>query len=284
MAKRRALGKGLGALIPQVPKTETKEADGKLRELDISQIVPNPEQPRKVFDEEALKELAESIKNQGLLQPLVVREYEGNYQIVVGERRWRASQIAGLRSVPVLLHDTDDTKVLELALVENIHRQDLNPMEEAWAYQTMVDRLELTQEEVAQRVGKDRSTVSNTLRLLKLHDDVKKRLLDRQIEMGHARALLALDDQIGQRELCDEVISQQLNVRQVEQRVKALQTGQKKKLKPKISPFIKDAEEKLSLTLESKVAIKPGKRGGKIEIKYSSEKELQRLFDLLSNE
>lgn len=284
MVKRRALGKGLGALIPQVPAA-AQETESKLREMDISQIVPNPEQPRKVFDQEALKELAESIKNQGLLQPLVVREYQGNYQIVVGERRWRASQLAGLRTIPVLLHDTDDTKVLELALVENIHREDLNPLEEAWAYQMMVNRLELTQEEVAKRVGKDRSTVSNTLRLLKLHDDVKKRLLDRQIEMGHARALLALDDQITQREICEEVIQQQLNVRQVEQKVKAVQSGQQKsKVKPQISPFIKDAEEKLSLSLQSKVLIKPGKRGGKIEIKYSSDKELQRLFDLMSNE
>jgi ParB family chromosome partitioning protein len=219
-----------------------------------------------------------------MLQPLVVRKHGVGYQIIVGERRWRAAQLAGLRSVPALLHDTDDTHVLELALVENIHREDLNPLEEAWAYQMMVDRLALTQEEIAARVGRDRSTVANTLRLLKLHDDVKKHLLEGRIEMGHARALLAMEDPIGQRELCAEVITRGLNVRQVEQRVKALQGDRKKRARAKPSPFIRDAEDRLSGHLQAKVAIRSGARGGRIEIRFNSDKELERLFELLMNE
>lgn len=282
MTKRKALGRGLGALIPQVdPNGEGKSL---LQQIDIDLIAPNPDQPRKKFTEEALQDLADSLKTQGMLQPLVVRRHGIGYQIIVGERRWRAAQLAGIRSVPALLHDTDDTHVLELALVENIHREDLNPLEEAWAYQMMVDRLALTQEEIANRVGRDRSTVTNTLRLLRLHDDVKKHLLEGRIEMGHARAILALEDPISQRELCSEVIARGLNVRQVEQRVKKLQGGNRKKARAKANPFIRDAEDRLSSHLQAKVAIRNSTRGGRIEIKYNSEKELERLFELLMNE
>ena len=279
MAKRKALGKGLGALIRDVAPDSHKD---RLIEVDISEISPNPSQPRTVFDDKALAELAASIKNQGILQPLVLRREGAGYQIIVGERRWRASQKAGLKKVPAIVHDSDDDQMLEFALVENIQRQDLNPLEEARAYQLMVDRLEITQEEVARRVGKDRSTVTNMLRLLKLHDDVKNRLIEGRIEMGHARALLALPDAIAQRELCEETIRRGLTVRQVESRVKELKSGKTvQKKKAKRDPFIKDAEERLSGSLQSRVSIKPGKQGGKIEIRYASDEDLQRLFDRL---
>lgn len=277
MAKRKALGKGLGALIPTV--TPEGPEENKLKEVDISQISPNPSQPRIYFDEAALDELAASIKQRGILQPLVVRKHGIGFQVIVGERRWRAAQKAGLSKVPVIVQETDEDDMLELALIENIQRADLNPLEEAKAYALMVDRLDLTQEEVAERVGKNRSTVTNTLRLLKLHDDVKKQLLDGSIEMGHARALLALDDLIAQRELSSTIIADKLTVRQVEQKVKSLKRRSKPRRKTRVDPFITDAEQQLSKRLEAKVSIKTGKKGGKIEIKYGSEKDLQRLYD-----
>jgi ParB family chromosome partitioning protein len=279
MAKRKALGKGLDALIPRVRPTDDK---GRVLQVDIDQIEPSPSQPRRRFGEESLKELADSIRQKGILHPLLVRRLGVGYQLVVGERRWRAAQVAGLRTVPALLHDTDDTDSLELALVENIHREDLNPLEEARAYQMMVERLGLTQEQVASRVGRDRSTVANTLRLLRLHDDVKKSLLDGEIDMGHARAILALDDTIAQRELCKETVRLGLNVRQVERRVRSITGSERARPKPKPDPFIRDAEERLSRSLQARVAIKKGARGGKIEIRFNSESELQRLFDLLA--
>ena len=285
MAKRKALGRGLGALIPEVPAA-MEAAAGRLLELDIGQIDPNPSQPRKKFDEEALSELAESIRAQGIVQPLVVRRAGERYQIIVGERRWRAAQKAGLLKVPALLNDTDDQSVLELALIENVHREDLNPIEEASAYQMLIDRLGLTQEEVADRVGRKRSTVANTLRLLRLHDDVKGRLIAGDIDMGHARALLAVDDPFRQRELCAVVIERGLNVRQVEQLVRRAQKAEKKPAQSPSSPgkdvFTRDAEERLGRSLGAPVIIKPRRKGGKIEITYFSDDDLQRLFEQLT--
>jgi ParB family transcriptional regulator, chromosome partitioning protein len=280
MTKRKALGKGLGALIPRVTPEDQRD---RVHRVDISQIKPNPDQPRKRFDGESLDELAASIRKQGILQPLVVRKHGADYQIIVGERRWRAAQRAGLEQVPVLVYETDDAHMTILALVENIQREDLNPLEEARAYQLMIDNLGLTQEQVAEGVGKSRATVTNTLRLLKLHDDVKKRLLNNEIEMGHARALLSLSDTIAQRELCREVIRAGMTVRQVEARVKKMQKpGRKQNAPRKRDPFVRDAEERLARSLQAPVQIKQGRKGGKIEIKYSSGDDLQRLFDVLT--
>jgi ParB family chromosome partitioning protein len=281
MAKRKALGKGLGALIPSSSGSGGPEGSNALLELDISQVKPNRDQPRTRFEQQALEELSASIKEHGILQPLVVRKTGDGYQIIVGERRWRAAQMAGLRKVPALLQESDDVHALELALIENIQRQDLNPLEEAQAYQMLIDRFDMTQEQVAERVGRDRSTVTNILRLLRLHDDVKKELLNGTIEMGHARALLAISDVISQREICSEIIKKNLTVREVENRVKKNAAGKKPARKAQTNPFIKEAEMKLSQQLESRVEIKPGARGGKIVLKYSSEKELNRLYDLL---
>lgn len=278
MAKRQALGKGLGALLPS---SRGSEAGSALLELDISQIKPNPDQPRSTFDQTALEELAASIKEHGILQPLVVRKAGGGYQIIVGERRWRAAQLAGLHKVPALLQESDDVNALEIALIENIQRQDLNPLEEANAYQMLVDRFELTQEQVAERVGKDRSTVSNMIRLLRLHDDVKKFLAQGKLEMGHARALVSLPDVIAQRELANEIVKNNLTVREVENRVKGGSKIKKSRKKTKQDPFVKDAAHQLSEKLQSRVDIKPGARGGKIEIRYASDKELNRLYELL---
>jgi ParB family chromosome partitioning protein len=282
-AKRKALGKGLGALIPQARK-DTEVREGILLEVDIDLLSPNPDQPRRAFGRESIAELAESIKTQGIVQPLVVRRVGEGYQIIVGERRWRAAQEAGLRKVPALLHDTDDAAALEIALVENVHREDLNPIEEAHAYKMLVERLGLTQEEVADRVGRKRSTVANTLRLLRLHDDVKGHLLAGKIDMGHARALLPVEDPFRQRELCEEVVRRGLNVRQVEGLVRRELKGKGKPAAPKPvkDVFLRDAEERLSRRLEAPVKIKPGKRGGKIEVSYFSDADLQRLFEKLS--
>ena len=285
MVKRKALGRGLGALIPEAPASP-EAASGRLLDLDIGQIAPNPNQPRKTFDEESLNDLAESIRAQGIVQPLVVRRVGKEYQIVVGERRWRAAQKAGLLKVPALLFDTDDEATLELALIENIHREDLNPIEEANAYQVLIERLGLTQEEVAERVGRKRSTVTNTLRLLRLHDDVKGRLLSGEIDMGHARALLAVEDSFRQRELCAIVVKRGLNVRQVEQLVRRDQKSPKKAASPAPLPgkdiFIRDAEERLGRSLEAPVNITPRRKGGRIEITYFSDTDLQRLFERLN--
>lgn len=278
MVKRKALGRGLDALIPQTTSQEPGEA---VREIDIDLISPNPNQPRKVFKEEALKELADSIAKKGILQPLLVRRQGAGYQIVVGERRWRAAQLASLRAVPVLQYDTTDAELLEIAIIENIHREDLNPLEQAKAYQMMIDQLGLTQEQVAERVGKDRSTITNILRLLRLHVDVKNHLIEGNISMGHARALLAVDDLFAQCEMCEEVVRLGLTVRQVELRVKQLAKGIRKTAKPAPDPFLKDASIRLSNSLQAKVGIRRGRRGGKIEIKFSSDEELQRLFDRL---
>jgi ParB family chromosome partitioning protein len=282
MAKRRALGKGIGALIPE-GSLSTAAAGARLLEIDIERIMPNPNQPRKRFNEEALRELADSIGAQGIVQPLVVRKVGEDFQIIVGERRWRAAQLAGLRKVPALLHDTDDAEALEMALVENIHREDLNPVEEASAYRMLVERLGLTQEEVAERVGRKRATVANTLRLLKLHDDVKDRLAAGEIDMGHARALLAIEDTFRQRELCERVIRGGLNVRQVERLVRAELKSAKPRSRPKPEPdvFLRDAEERLSQHLGAPTRIRSSRKGGRVEISYFSEDDLQRLFEML---
>jgi len=288
MAKRKALGKGLGALIPEVAPSGD---EGRLLEIDLDLISPNPDQPRQRFGEESLRELAASIRSVGVVQPLVVRRAGEGYQIVIGERRWRAAQTAGLRRVPALLHDTDDGAALELALVENLHREDLNPLEEASAYRMLVERLGLTQEEVAERVGRKRSTVANTLRLLRLHDDVKGRLAAGAIEMGHARAMLALEEPTAQRDLCREVVRRGLSVRQVEKKVREIQIGAGgkgvegaaggRRAAPPVDAFIADAERRLSRSIEAPVTIRPGKKGGTITISYASDDDLQRLFELL---
>jgi len=274
--QKKVLGRGLGALIP----SKAEAAPGFL-ELAIDQISPNPYQPRKTFNESSIDELARSVKQHGIVQPLVVTRAGDRFKLIAGERRFRAAQKAGLRTVPVVVKD--DFKAgdaLQIALIENIQREDLNPMEEANAYHQLHQEFGLTQEEISKRVGKERSTVANFLRLLKLPDTVKKLLAAGQLSMGHARALLAVDSTKKQEQLADRVVRRNLNVRQTELLASesSPKTVEKKKEKEK-DVFTRDAEEKLQRTLRTKVEIDRRRRGGVIQIRFASEEDLIRIYD-----
>lgn len=285
MEKRPALGKGLSALIPDAP--EERRGMG-LTEVDVDLISPNEHQPRHQFEDGRLDELARSIKANGVIQPIVVRKIDGGYQIIAGERRWRAAQRAGLTRVPIVTKEITaghDAQLLEMALVENIQREDLNPIDEAAAYERLSTEFKMTQEEIAAAVGKDRSSVANHLRLLKLPQEVRAEVADGRLSMGHARALLAVADEGGQREIAREVIAQNLSVRETEARVKRL--GRTAASQPGVpaGPDVhtRAAQEKLRMTLGTRVRIVRKGHGGKIEIDFGSEDELQRLYERLVN-
>ena len=279
---RKALGRGLSALFTQM---QTIESD--LIELDIDLLYPTDTQPRKIFKEEKLNELAESIKTNGIIQPIVVRRDGERFQIIAGERRWRAAQIAGLRKVPCLVRDVSDENVLEISLIENIQREDLNPIEEASAYKRLLDVLAISQEEIAKRVGKDRSSITNALRLLKLPSEIQQLVEEEKLSMGHARALLSLDSADQQLLLANEIIEKTLSVRETERLVREPQTyeqdgsASQSKSANRKDPNIAAAEQKLSKGLAAPARIKFLKEGGIIEIKFSSSDDLSRLFDLL---
>ncbi len=284
---RKALGKGINALIPDfemgVPESH-ENGPAKNTELLIDEISPNRFQPRKYFDDDKLEELVTSIRDNGVLQPIVVQKVEAGYELVVGERRWRASKKAGLKKIPALIREVTDAQALELAIIENIHRQDLNPIEEADAYAHLSDEFALTQEMIAKRVGKSRTAVTNTLRLLKLSRNIKEDLISGKISMGHARALLGLDN-AGQREaLRKEIFKQDLTVRQTESRVSRLKQPVPTKpvsLVSKKNIFIKDLAKELERRLGTKVDIKPAKKGGKLVVTYYSDDDLDRIKDLI---
>ena len=271
--ERRGLGKGLEALIPSTPG---------VTEVDVDSIVPNPRQPRQAIDPQSLEDLAISIREQGLVQPLVVTEVEGGYQLLVGERRWRASKLAGLDAVPVVVRDVTPQQMLELALVENLQREDLNPLETASAYQQLVEEFGMTQQQVADKVGKNRVTVTNTLRLLKLPKEVKSALLQGQITEGHARAMLRLQSEQAQLDILKAVLKGGLNVRQTEEMVRRIS----EEPKPKTSvverpPEEKALEDKFRQALGTKVSLTRGGKGGRLVIYYYSEEELQAIYDLI---
>ncbi len=271
--ERRGLGKGLEALIPSTPG---------VTEVDVDSIVPNPRQPRQAIDPQALEDLAISIREQGVVQPLVVTEVEGGYQLLVGERRWRASKLAGLDAVPVVVRDVTPQQMLELALVENLQREDLNPLETASAYQQLVEEFGMTQQQVADKVGKNRVTVTNTLRLLKLPMEVKDALLQGQITEGHARAMLRLQSERLQLDVLKAVLKGGLNVRQTEEMVRRMS----KEPKPKTSvverpPEEKALEDKFRQALGTKVSLTSGAKGGRLVVYYYSEEELQAIYDLI---
>ncbi len=284
---RKALGKGINALIPDfemgVPESR-ENGPAKNTELLIDEISPNRFQPRKYFDDNKLEELVASIRENGVLQPILVQKSDTGYELVVGERRWRASKKAGLKKIPALIREVTDAQALELAIIENIHRQDLNPIEEADAYARLADEFALTQEMIAKRVGKSRTAVANTLRLLKLSRNIKEDLISGKISMGHARALLGLDN-AGQREaLCKEIFKQDLTVRQTESRVSRLKQPVPTKpvsLVSKKNIFIKDLAKELERRLGTKVDIKPAKKGGKLVVTYYSDDDLDRIKDLI---
>lgn len=280
--KRPALGKGLSALIPEMPEFSRAST----LEIDIDLLTPNHYQPRQQLDDEGLDQLARSIKSTGVIQPLIVRKREGGYQIIAGERRWRAAQKAGLHRVPVIVKDIApdaEHKLLQLALVENLQRQDLNPIEEAYAYRRLVDEFQLTQEAVADVVGKDRSSVANSLRLLKLPADVRAEVASGALSMGHARALLALPSEAAQRQAARDILARKLSVRETEALVRKQTEPRAATPSPEPAKDVhtRAAEDKLRLALGTRVRINRKGSGGMIEVDFASEEELNRIYEQL---
>ena len=293
----RGLGKGLDTLIPvATPKTESNmsSTDQKSEEkgaetiVKITMVEPNREQPRKNFDEDALQELADSIKQFGLLQPILVQDRKTYYEIIAGERRWRAAKLAGLKEVPVIIRDYTEQEIVEISLIENIQREDLNPIEEAQAYKKLLTEFNLKQDEVAERVSKSRTAVTNSMRLLKLCDEVQQMIIDDMISTGHARALISIDDPEQQYLIAQKVFDEKLSVRDVEKLVKNLNKPEKPKKEVLVDKSLdiiyQDVEEKLKQSLGTKVAISSkGNGAGKIEIEFYNHDDLDRIIELLSS-
>jgi ParB family chromosome partitioning protein len=277
--KRRALGRGLAALIPE-PDADERRAPAAAGEVPLDALEPNPYQPRLSIDPARLAELAASIRASGIVQPILVRRVGERYQIIAGERRWRAAQAAGLHSVPVSLREVKDEQLLELALVENVQRQELTALEEAQAFQRLAGELGLSQEEIARRVGRDRTTIANTLRLLKLPRELRELLSQGGLDAGHARALLALEHAADQLALGREAARRGLSVREVERRVALLRSPRERAAARK-EPNTAAAEERLRRALGARVVIARRGKGGAIRVPFKSEAELQRLFELL---
>ena len=288
MARRSGLGKGLGALIPTDPDPE----ESAFQEIDISHIVPNPYQPRERFDEQTLASLAASIVEVGIVQPVIVRKALEGYEIIAGERRWRAAQRAGLRNVPALVREADDKGALEAAVVDNVHRQDLNALEEAAAYRQLMDDFGLTQEEVASRVGRSRSAVANTIRLLNLAPSLQRLLVEGHLSAGHGRALLAIEDGEACQALAEEIMRDHLTVRETERRVAESQSAvpetitapsgdDEMSVPDEIQAGVVELEELLSTRLDTRVAVKLGKSRGRITIQFSGLSDLERIYHLI---
>lgn len=279
---KRGLGKGLQALIPEIEISGNEE----ITQLSIDEIRPNARQPRKTFTEEKLRELANSIKEHGIVQPILVRPRDAIYEIVAGERRWRAAQLAGLQTVPAIIKEFTNAQMMEIALIENLQREDLNPIEEAEAYHTLMNEFGLTQEKLSERLGKSRPQVANTLRLLQLPAEIRRMLSAEEITMGHGRALLAVKGEQEQLKLARRVVRENLSVREVEEIVRSMAQPhvprETKKIIRKREPLIEELEEKLKKALGTKVIIKPGKKKGKIEIEYYTGEDLERFMELLS--
>lgn len=294
--KKKGLGKGLDSLIsdnkPAKKNTETvQKAEEKKEEMKdgvqmmkINMIEPNREQPRKKFEEDALLELADSIKLHGVLQPLLVRKIKDYYEIIAGERRWRAAKLAGIKEVPVIVKEYSEQEIVEIRLIENIQRENLNPIEEAMAFKKLLEEFQLKQDEVADRVSKSRTAVTNSMRLLKLDDKVQQMIIDEMISTGHARALLAIDDKKLQYELANRIFDEKLSVRETEKLVKEIKNPKKPKEKKAVeNEFVyKDLENRMKEVMGTKVSIASKSNGkGKIEIEYYSEKELERMFEMI---
>ena len=280
MLKRGGLGKGMAALLPTMTATEDKN----YFVCPIEQIRPNRNQPRKQFAQEKLDELAASIREKGVIQPLVVTRKDGHYEIIAGERRWRASQKAGLRELPVVIREASEDAVLELALIENIQREDLNAIEEAQAYKSLVEQFGISQDEVARRIGKNRTTVTNALRLLKLPGEIQQDVVEERLSMGHARALLGLENDEQIMKVRHEVLQRQLSVRATEELVGKIKRGVKVLAKPARQPdlLMSSLEEQLQKQFQTRIAIKRNSHGkGSLEIHFSSADELTRIIDLL---
>jgi len=295
MAKAaRGLGKGLDSLIPaSVPKaepvqeTEAKEDNAQGTYVKITKVEPNREQPRKNFDEDALQELADSIKQYGIVEPLIVQDRKTYYEIIAGERRWRAAKLAGLKEVPVIVRNYTEQEIVEISLIENIQREDLNPIEEAQAYRRLLTEFNLKQDEVAERVSKSRTAVTNSMRLLKLCDEVQQMIIDDMITTGHARALISIDDPEQQYTIAQKVFDEKLSVRDVEKLVKNLNKPEKVKKEPvtdkALEAVYQDLEEKLKQSFGTKVSIaSKGDGAGKLEIEFYTHDDLEKITDLLT--
>jgi ParB family chromosome partitioning protein len=276
MVKKTGLGKGMAALL-----SDSNGDGNSFFVCPIEEIRPNRNQPRKTFSNEKLDELAASIREKGIIQPLVVRKKSDHYELIAGERRWRAAQKAGLREVPVVIQDVSDDTALEMALIENIQREDLNAVEEAEAYQALLDNFVLSQEELARRVGKERSTVANALRLLKLPSEIKRDITEERLTMGHARALLALDSPEQMKQGRDEILGKGLTVRQAEGLVKKLKSGTTRKKAKQPEPHLADIVEQLKRHFKAKVVLRQSARGGKLEISYTNLEDLTRIVEIL---
>jgi ParB family chromosome partitioning protein len=278
--KRPALGRGLAALIPDAPVAAPPSE--RALEVDIDLLRPNRFQPRKTLDDSRIEELSRSIKSNGVIQPIVVRKADHGYEIIAGERRWRASQRAGLQKVPIVVRDIPEDRMLAAALIENIQREDLNPIEEAQAYRRLADDYHLTQDQISDAVGKERSTVANVMRLLRLPNEIRENLSGGSLSMGHARALLSLPDENAQLRVSREVVSRNLSVRETESMVKKALEPEKKKEEPVKDVHTRAAEEKLRFVLGTRVRILRKGKGGRIEVDFQNEDELQRLYERLT--
>jgi ParB family transcriptional regulator, chromosome partitioning protein len=299
--QKRGLGKGLGALIPAVPLTAATDLAGAVPgegqpgdlgayfdEIPVGAITPNPRQPRQVFDSDALEELAASIRAVGLLQPVVVRKVmPGHYELVMGERRWRACELAGLPQIPAIVRETPNDDMLRNALIENLHREQLNPLEEAAAYQQLLDDFSATHEELARKVGRSRPHISNTIRLLSLPAGVQKRVAAGVLSAGHARALLAVEDLQAQEQLAHRIVAEGLSVRAVEEIValgaQAIKAPRQRGARPKpVAPALKDLADRLSDAFETRVKVELGQRKGKIVVEFASLDDLERIVKTMT--
>ena len=288
-ANKRGLGKGLDSLIPAQSKVSTKdvqENSGPATMVSINKVEPNREQPRRKFDEDALQELSDSIKQIGVLEPLIVQDRGKHYEIIAGERRWRAAKLAGLKEVPVIIKKLTEREIVAISLIENLQREDLNPIEEAMAYKRLLEEFKLKQDEVADTVSKSRSAVTNSMRLLKLTDEVQQMVIDEKLTTGHARALIPIEDAKQQIELAERVFDEKLSVRDVEKLVKDLGKEKKQKKEKQIDAGLQAVyqklEEKLKTQLGTKVSIVPKENGsGKLEIEFYSHDELERIMSMI---
>lgn len=293
---KKGLGKGLDSLIPDkksvkpanVNKSSSNNTDESLKSgeqmMKINKVEPNRDQPRKKFEEDALLELADSIKQFGVLQPLLVRKRDDYYEIIAGERRWRAAKMAGIKEVPVIIKDYTEQEIVEIGLIENIQRENLNPIEEAMAFKKLLEEFNLKQDEVAERVSKSRTAVTNSMRLLKLDERVQQMIVDDMISTGHARALLAIDDKEQQYELANKIFDEKLSVRETEKLVKDIKNPKKEKVKKPVENLLvyKNLENRMKEVMGTKVSISSkGKGKGKIEIEYYSDDELERMYEMI---
>ena len=290
----KGLGKGLDTLIPSVNPMNTNKQSGSDQSegekesgvmVKITKVEPNREQPRKNFDEDALLELSDSIKQYGVLQPILVQDRKDHYEIIAGERRWRAAKLAGLKEVPVIIRDLTEKEILEISLIENIQRENLNPIEEALAYKELLTKFELKHDEIAERVSKSRAAITNSMRLLKLSEEVQRMVIEEKISTGHARALLAIEDPELQYEYAQKIFDEKLSVRDVEKLIKKMnkpERAKKEKAGKNLDFIYQDIEEKLKSSLGTKVAVVPKENGaGKIEIEFFSHEDLDRILELL---